>query len=1309
MVSEAVQTNGINNGNNVYAPYLVTSSNNLQFKHTQQNIVVISQPHSIPTHKPLPPQIKESLPSVTSRSQMSSQTLANAYNVSEPNYRPQSTTTHNEMHQPSPSTQQQIPSHIANKFPGYKLQVYHIDGGPDSQEQQTHSLQNASFQPNQQPQQMYEGAVPPHQVRMSSQTSTAAKSRASTSMEKKHHPKGSHHTHLHQHHPQHHQHGHHQHAIPHSHHQGKMKPHDVNQQQHHSSPKHRKSHQQDDRKNHNKLQKSRSDGQLLDDSAECHSTDQSSMSIGSHSHAGLRNINTSRQHSARPSSHHTAAQKYTPIRPDFEKRFAQHPPPSCSEEEEISDRDMPALAPIPQQEHQHEHICMMGGGPNFKGNMEYMHATQPCEKHDPSRVIPVQPVSSSYSPSGSNIHSGHTQRGRSQEKATAGYGEDIDRDLGQALSPLGSTSSLQDLIESVSVPSRGDGSSKSEKLIATSLWAEQTRAMHAEQHPVETDLIRTERSVTYPEESKVQEIHDHYGHGNRRDSKERSLETATVPAHQRDEREPSSSSLKSGKSGKKLKTVKVVAPEDMDADSGRGTSEDMHHHHHSQPCANVDFKHDLRRKETQANRIDSEQKSNQTFISNDDLDQNMDQTSSMVDDRIKDPAGTYIEEEEPCIEVEEEATSISLNPQQEEMAAFEEIDDKLASVTEEVEPQQDATSEDLQQNICCTDSMTQSYKEEQINSGSFQRIEEGKGLDQIHPPIQLIDKDEAMEDADNDKDEEVPSKEEEVSVDDNDSTGKEDVTCEDESGLGTTEKDVKGNGSVSEGRVGDEGPRHEEQLKADEEQLSKSPKYECSFNESQQQQDRSIDRREQITNENGLIWQRIQSDRGDVKKKAEAFEEKIKSVSQSSENEQQEKSLPSSLLSGDEDDIKVLKQPQVSKRIEEYVVSPDFARSDDETTSQHVDSEAVFRSSCDEDDLANVSVKREEDEGSVISSIERPSSIDTPQPNVISGTSPPPIAPKPKSFANGLLKDKKNLTTKNDVSNTIPQVTKMPKVTVSSEPSNGVPLVEPPAGFGDSPVKTVKVVEIKDFDMQSDGFESSDSILPQQGRAEEFLDDKPVIEEGMFPKQQFANVEILPNTDIEENIAHQGPTYHRPAEMQIEELTSLSSALEIAPLQTYPSDSQEGSQFVKQKSVDVPDSPQIHSMQKDNHAADDSGEIDQFSAKEQYSSSERKQKVKPRKGSCGSRERSDIVTSSSNASMQSVQVVPEAQAVSSTTPSSTKGKVRSRSSSKERLLSTLANSGDAPVTSHEEDDISGIYITFLYKECVRIKTINTCR
>ena len=158
MVSEAVQTNGINNGNNVYAPYLVTSSNNLQFKHTQQNIVVISQPHSIPTQNSLPPHtIKEPLPCVTSRSQMSSQTLSNAYNLPEPNYnRPhQGTTTHHELHQSNPSTQQQIPSHIASKFPGYKLQVYHIDGGPDSQDQQTQPVQAITCNPGQHQQQTY--------------------------------------------------------------------------------------------------------------------------------------------------------------------------------------------------------------------------------------------------------------------------------------------------------------------------------------------------------------------------------------------------------------------------------------------------------------------------------------------------------------------------------------------------------------------------------------------------------------------------------------------------------------------------------------------------------------------------------------------------------------------------------------------------------------------------------------------------------------------------------------------------------------------------------------------------------------------------------------------------------------------------------------------------------------------------------------------------------------------------------------------------------------------------------------------------
>ena len=1292
MVSEAVQTNGINNGNNVYTPYLVTSSNNLQFKHTQQNIVVISQPHSIPTQNSLPPHtintIKEPLPCVTSRSQMSSQNLANAYNLPEPNYssrQQQGTTTHHELHQPSPSTQQQIPSHIASKFPGYKLQVYHIDGGPDSQDLQTQSAQGLVIHPGQHQQQAYEGSVLPHQVRMSAHTSSAAKSRAMASMEKKHHPKGGHHTHLHQHH----QHSHHQHGVSHTHHQGKVKLHDVSQPQHHSSPKHRKNHQQDDRRNHNKLQKSRSDGQLLDDSGECHSTDQSSISIGSHSHAGLRNINTPRSHPSCPVSHQMTGQKYTPLKPDFDKRFSQHPPPSCSEEEEISDRDMPELAPIGQ----HEHTCMMGGGTSFKGNMEYVHATQPCEKHDPSRIIPVQRVSSSYSPLDSNILSGHLPKEHSREKASAEYAEDMDRDIGQALSPLGSTSSLQDLIESVSVPSRGDGSSKSEKLIATSLWAEQTRALHAEQHTsVVSDLGRVDTSSMYAEGSTAQELHNNYELGNKRDIKSRNwnMETASVPQHE--EREPSTSSLKSAKSGKKLKTVKVVAPEDMDADSGRGTSEDMHHHH-ALPSTNVDMRPELRRPKMQMDRQNSKHQEQQDLVGRDNNDASMQQRPSIIkDSRMDDTEKTFKEEIEPCIEVEEETTAISFQHDiEEEKQCTEESDNHL--IIDEHNSQQDSLNvEEAVQNVARSNTVTQCMEEEHISSDSFQAIdEEGKIVDPDRLPIKMIDN----EDVGNAHDIISEPKTEEIDRHDNESLIKEeDVTCEDESGLGTTEKDIKEVESVSDNRDTHQRSIEKEQVIPDEEPIPHSPKTDSSTKGSHKMQDTSNVSQDLNTNDNGAIWHRIQSDRGDVRKKAEAFEEKIKSMSQSTENdenEQHEKSLPSSLLSGDEDDIKVLRHPQVPKRVEENIVSPDMMRSDDETTSQHVDSEAVFRSSCDEDDLVNTPIKREEDDGSVISSIERPSSTETPQANIICAASPPPIAPKPKKFANGLLKDK-NLNSKNEAkatNNSIPQVTEMPKVTVSVEPNNGVPLVEPPAGFGDSPIKSVKVVEIKEFEMKSSGLESSHTVSSHEEKTDESNENKPMIHEGMYPKQQFANVEVLPNIDNDENLADPGPIYHRPAEMQIEELTSLSSALEIAPLETYPSGKQDVDYASEQKHLETLEMPPVHALPGQANIKQECVEKEYFSPKEQHSSLEKRPKAKSRKSSSGSRERSDIVTSSSNASMQSVQVGPDTHPAATSASSSSKGKVRSRSSSKERLLSTLANAGDAPITSHEEDDISG--------------------
>ena len=143
------------------------------------------QPHSVPPQNSLPP-IKEPLPCVTSRSQMSSQTLANQYNPSpEGIYRLPGTTKTNQLETVPLSNQ--IPPHIASKFPGYKLQVYHIDGGQEEQQQMqlqdvpAHSIQHQQQQP-------YDNTAPPHHVRMSSQTSSSTpKTRTSSNIDRRHH------------------------------------------------------------------------------------------------------------------------------------------------------------------------------------------------------------------------------------------------------------------------------------------------------------------------------------------------------------------------------------------------------------------------------------------------------------------------------------------------------------------------------------------------------------------------------------------------------------------------------------------------------------------------------------------------------------------------------------------------------------------------------------------------------------------------------------------------------------------------------------------------------------------------------------------------------------------------------------------------------------------------------------------------------------------------------------------------------------------------------------------------------------------
>ena len=83
MVSEAVQTNGINNGNS-HPPYIV-SSNNFQMTNTQQNVVVPSSQTNAVAQTSLPSK-NELRPGVTSQSHMSSQSLSSQYNPSDYNF-----------------------------------------------------------------------------------------------------------------------------------------------------------------------------------------------------------------------------------------------------------------------------------------------------------------------------------------------------------------------------------------------------------------------------------------------------------------------------------------------------------------------------------------------------------------------------------------------------------------------------------------------------------------------------------------------------------------------------------------------------------------------------------------------------------------------------------------------------------------------------------------------------------------------------------------------------------------------------------------------------------------------------------------------------------------------------------------------------------------------------------------------------------------------------------------------------------------------------------------------------------------------
>ena len=361
---------------------------------------------------------------------------------------------HHLKHQTTTSTQArhaQIPvslHHMASKMAGYKLEVYNIDN-------QNHP-EDGNY-----PQMIQYTSMPPggregQRIQVHPECSTKSQSGH------KHVHRGSH--------------GHLHHSSHHHQPRSRTSNHHTYGEHCHQSPHHQK--QKIHPEKRGKLQKSKSDGQLVDD------------------------------------NHH---------QPSLPVNLQRHHTSSAQDnlEDNESDKEMPDLAPIfltDRQSAMAKHKSLDFSG--FSGNSY----TLPHPERKP--ILKKQ----STLP--------HTFLTDAVDQ-----GDDLDQDLGQTLSPLGSTSSLQDLLDSAkaTVPTE---TNKSEKLISASLWAEEDQEILP---PITTDAIRTDTAIVYVEEQ-IQKCEANIEAGPRR-------------------------------SKSKEKSVTMVAPGDKDgSDSGRGTSEDHKKH-----------------------------------------------------------------------------------------------------------------------------------------------------------------------------------------------------------------------------------------------------------------------------------------------------------------------------------------------------------------------------------------------------------------------------------------------------------------------------------------------------------------------------------------------------------------------------------------------------------------------------------------------------------------------------------------------------------------------------------------------------------
>jgi hypothetical protein len=259
------------------------------------------------------------------------------------------------------------------------------------------------------------------------------------------------------------------------------------------------------------------------------------------------------------------------------------------------------------------------------------------------------------------------------------------------------------------------------------------------------------------------------------------------------------------------------------------------------------------------------------------------------------------------------------------------------------------------------------------------------------------------------------------------------------------------------------------------------------------------------SSETSMIWQRLPLGTGDVKRKRQAFEQQIRALSMDEHQEVQSpvtchlSQSPAAALPPQNGAYRVARQiinedaatssPGLARspamhqgfRQEEWHVertpvnTPDTANdkvviaminlSDDEETSNHLDSDVVFKSS---------TAATTPQEGSLVSSL-GPSSVDlTQDPSV--DPRPYPQGPTVSISAPAKLGETTNdqcvLNSSPEVLNSSPKVVVLPQ---PAAPTKVLAVVDPPAGFGDSPEHRRRSKDLPGFHEAV-----SDQPLPQE-------------------------------------------------------------------------------------------------------------------------------------------------------------------------------------------------------------------------------------